>query len=485
VQALFTVKPSITFTYWFTENFAANINAQYLLQTGQKEFSTFYTDLSKVEFNLESQKVKSQINAAPKVKTTTKGPYQYMSFGLGLTYSFRKYCWNGDCENRKEERGIDKKDIRKGIGFKKDNIPNPSTEGAIRGIDKKDIRKNNESQRKGIKEGGLRKNEVDTNTDVTAKKGWDGSVKGGKTDNIQDLKPPYNPTNPDETSTKMTKADSGISSEESEATNASVKKGITMSGIKRNEVDTNTDVTVKKGWDGSVKGGKTDNIQDLKPPYNPTNPDEPSTKMTKADSGISSEESEATNASVKKGITMSGIKRNEVGVNTDATPTKGWDGSVKGGQTKISKNFTSVGIVNESGPASQIYGYGGPVVYEACIEFLDSSGIGCDYGASVCFINIVLCGDGGAAISFGRNHLYIPEVTKNKKNQELNVLIISNAKDKIALNGRTLTIKNDIELSDKVAKKLSNNKVYLKAGSYKYNSNNSVEVPIKYKRKTS
>ena len=216
---VFTVKPSITFTYWFNENFAANINAQYIMQQGQTEFTILYTDLSKVQLNSDSQKAKEQINAAPKVKTTTKGPDKYMSFGLGLTYSFRK-GWDGSIK-----------------GGSKIQEENGST---------------NESLRKGITENGLKKNEVAT--DATAQKGWDGSVKGGKIETIQELKPPYSPTNPNERNGTVTQKGKENISEENGSTNESSRKGINENGLKKNEADTNTDVSAKKGWDGSVKG---------------------------------------------------------------------------------------------------------------------------------------------------------------------------------------------------------------------------------------
>lgn len=76
-------------------------------------------------------------------------------------------------------------------------------------------------------------------------------------------------------------------------------------------------------------------------------------------------------------------------------------------------------------------------------------------------------------------YIYVPEVSENIKNQELNVLNVTKPKNETSLNGRTLTLKKDIELSSEVAKKLNSEKAYLKAGTYKYNENNAVEVPLK------
>lgn len=126
-KLVLSLKPNISFNYFITNNFAFNINAQYLMQTGQTEFATGYKDLSKVNFNLSNREVVSQISQAPKIITNTKGPDKYLSFGLGLTYSFRK-GWDGTVKGgnieRKgwdgtvkggniQERGIDKKDTRK------------------------------------------------------------------------------------------------------------------------------------------------------------------------------------------------------------------------------------------------------------------------------------------------------------------------------------------------------------------------------------
>ncbi|NEW78569.1 MAG: carboxypeptidase regulatory-like domain-containing protein [Gelidibacter sp.] len=281
----FTLKPSVTFTYWLNENFAANVNAQYLTQTGQKEFSTSYTDLSKVEFNLESQKVQGQINAAPKLVTNTKGPDKYMSFGLGLTYSFRK-GWDGSIKGGKTDRQMQanintsRGNIKK---IKIDEHPDTTTQEESEATD--------ESLRKGINENGLKKNEADSSSKATARKGWDGTVKGGS-----------------------------IVQEESGTSDESLKKGIKEGGLKKNEADTSSKATARKGWDGSIKGGNITQSE-IKAIA------ETLVNLTKKDWEDSANNENRTKAEVKA------IAETLVNLTK-----KGWDGSVKGGniiQTEI------------------------------------------------------------------------------------------------------------------------------------------------------
>lgn len=161
----FSLKPSISFAYWISKSIALTANAQYLMQTGQEEFTTAYRDLSAVNFNLNPQEVKSQILAAPKVVSTTKGPDKYMSFGFGITYSFNNRggrCANGSCSS-----GVQKKGIQEN-GLKKNDVETA----------------NDETQRKGIQENGLKKNEQRESLEKndSEKKGWDGSIKGTNAD---------------------------------------------------------------------------------------------------------------------------------------------------------------------------------------------------------------------------------------------------------------------------------------------------------------
>ena len=160
-----TLKPSIKFAYWMSDSFAITANAQYLMQSGQEEFTTGYRDLSAVNFNLNPQEIQSQILAAPKVTSSTKGPENYMSFGIGITY---RRCPDGSCRKNKivtnetQRKGINEK------GLPKNNVESLSNETQRKGIRENGLKKNNvespsnETQRKGIQEGGLKKNEVET-----------------------------------------------------------------------------------------------------------------------------------------------------------------------------------------------------------------------------------------------------------------------------------------------------------------------------------
>jgi len=85
----FTVKPGIIFNYSLNQHWGFNINAQYLLQTGQSEFATGYRNLSKVDFTAQSDEISKEILASPKVITDTKGPDKFLSFGFGVNYFFR------------------------------------------------------------------------------------------------------------------------------------------------------------------------------------------------------------------------------------------------------------------------------------------------------------------------------------------------------------------------------------------------------------
>ncbi|MEI7503018.1 MAG: cell envelope integrity protein TolA, partial [Paludibacter sp.] len=238
-----TFKPSIVFAYWLSENFAVNLNANYVIQSGQGEFITKYRDLSKVDFN--STKVdltRQQITSAPVISSTTKGPEKFMSFGVGLTYRFGK-GWDGSIKGGKAERkgwdGSIKGNVaeKKGItenGLKKNETENATkaadikvvaeTEASRKGINEGGLKKN-EAQRKGINENGLKKNEtayLTTDAEIKAiaealvnmRKGWDGSIKGNKVES---------------------------------ASNAEVK------AIAETLVN-----LARKGWDGSIKGNKVE-----------------------------------------------------------------------------------------------------------------------------------------------------------------------------------------------------------------------------------
>ncbi|MDD4968162.1 MAG: hypothetical protein PHT07_01915 [Paludibacter sp.] len=89
-----SLKPNVTFSYFMTTNFAVNANVQYLMQANAADFATGYRDYSRVNFGLAGKEVEAQLSQSPKVITTTKGPDTYLSFGIGLSYYFRK-GWDG------------------------------------------------------------------------------------------------------------------------------------------------------------------------------------------------------------------------------------------------------------------------------------------------------------------------------------------------------------------------------------------------------
>ena len=98
-----SVKPNVTFTYLMTPNFALNANVQYLMQSNMTEFATGYRDYSRVNFGLAGKEVEAQLSQSPKVITNTKGPDTYVSFGIGLSYYFRK-GWDGTVKGGRKGR---------------------------------------------------------------------------------------------------------------------------------------------------------------------------------------------------------------------------------------------------------------------------------------------------------------------------------------------------------------------------------------------
>ncbi|MDP3313768.1 hypothetical protein [Lutibacter sp.] len=194
----FSLKPSIGFDYWISENFALTANAHYLMQTGQKEFATEYRDLTNVNLAppISPDQFQKNIATAPKVLTNTKGPENYMSFGFGITYRFNK--GGGDCDdksditsNEAQRKGIQENDLKKieqRESLEKNDSEKKGWDGSIKG-NKAVETTNDATQGKGIKEGGLKKNEIETSQvdgdgtkatggNPTGRKGWDGSVKG-------------------------------------------------------------------------------------------------------------------------------------------------------------------------------------------------------------------------------------------------------------------------------------------------------------------
>ena len=252
-----TIKPSIAFSYWFSENVAVSANVQYALQSGQTAFATGYKDLANVSLvtPLSPDQFNKNISTAPNISTTTVGPDKYLSFGIGITYSFARKGWDGSVKgNRKgiNEGGLKKNEVeRKGItenGLKKNEMENGLTDAELKSIAETLV-----NMRKGW-DGSIKGNKAETsaNTEVKsiaetlvniARKGWDGSIKGNKTEYV------------------ATEADLKSVTE----TLVNIRKGWDGS-IKGNKADyvasdaevkaiAKTLVNLQKGWDGSVKGG--------------------------------------------------------------------------------------------------------------------------------------------------------------------------------------------------------------------------------------
>ncbi len=218
-----TFKPNVAFNFWLTEDIALNANVQYTMQRGQGAFITKYRDLSNVDFTSpKADLIRQQISSAPVVTNTTNGPDKYLSAGIGITYRFGKKGWDGSIKGN-----------RKGIN-----------EGGL---------KKNEAQRKGINENGLKKTDPEYNmtdaevksiaeTLVNMRKGWDGSIKGNKANTeVKSIA---------ESLVNLARKgwDGSIKGNKAEyvATEADVKSV------------TETLINIRKGWDGSIKGNKVE-----------------------------------------------------------------------------------------------------------------------------------------------------------------------------------------------------------------------------------
>jgi len=139
------------------------------------------------------------------------------------------------------------------------------------------------------------------------------------------------------------------------AVNVKLARGIDKKDIRRNvgaSPDTISNPTLRKGWDGSVKGNKTDG--QMQSNINTSRGNIKKIKIDDHPDSKTQEGSGTTDDSEKKGITQSGIKKNEADANTDVTPTKGIK---EGGLKKNEASFENDSIpsasseraINESG----------------------------------------------------------------------------------------------------------------------------------------
>jgi|GEM_PF-1020093 len=86
-NALFALKPEIRLE-WFPAQgpFGFHIHAGYLRAFGANEVSTYYRDLSKLQFDgVSEQEIRAQVLKAPMIKSSSRGPVSNISFGAGIS----------------------------------------------------------------------------------------------------------------------------------------------------------------------------------------------------------------------------------------------------------------------------------------------------------------------------------------------------------------------------------------------------------------
>jgi hypothetical protein len=256
----FTLKPSISFSYWLSQSIALNANVQYAMQTGQTPFKTAQKDLTNISIapTMSPDQFTKNISTAPNIITSTVGPDKYLSAGIGIAYRFGRKGWDGSIKGNK--KGINEN------GLKKNDAEYVLTDAEVKAIAETlvnmrkgwdgTVKGGNIVEKKGIQENGVKENEAKSeNTNLRiktiaetlvnlARKGWDGSVKGNKVD--------YKPTDSDielvtETLENIRKGwDGSVKGNKTEY----VANGADVKAIAE------TMVNLRKGWDGSVKGGK-------------------------------------------------------------------------------------------------------------------------------------------------------------------------------------------------------------------------------------
>ena len=361
-QNVFSLKPSISFAYWINESIAITANAQYLMQTSQEESTIRYRDLSAVKFNLNPQEVKSQIFAAPQVTTSTNGPDKYLSFGFGITYSINKrgkLCQDGSCITSDEAQ---KKAIKEN-GLKKNDVETTNDETQRKGVHatgleeeirENDIKKidveaaNDETQRKGvhatgleeeIRENDIKKIDVETTNDETQRKGVHAT---GLEDKIRE--------------NDIKKIDVETTNDETQ------RKGITEGGLPKNETEyvltdaevkaiAETLVTMRKGWDGSIKGNiaeKGINENGLK--KNEAKSENTNLKITSIAQTLVNLARKGWDGSIKGNKIESEANEADVKAMTETLVNirKGWDGSIKGNKVKNIDNQADVKTIAET-----------------------------------------------------------------------------------------------------------------------------------------
>lgn len=246
----FSLKPSIGFNYWISENFALTANAQYLMQTGQKEFITGYRDLTNVNLAPPISPIQFQenISTAPRVMTTTKGPENYMSYGFGITYCFRK-GWDGSIKGNKTVENTSNETQRKGW------------DGSIKG---KNVAE------KGITENGLKKNDVETST-VNDSKAIIENPNDNSGEPGQQVYLFSNGCTRTCTGNWYANSDGSVGCDGTAGPRVCINKTVTTTpsatarvrkspDMKTEDFDQDGNPTDKKGWDGSIKGNIMENV---------------------------------------------------------------------------------------------------------------------------------------------------------------------------------------------------------------------------------
>lgn len=256
-----TIIPSVAFSYYITQNLAISANLQYAVQTGQTAFTTGYKDLTNVSLAtpISPDQFNKNISTAPNITSSTVGPDKYLSFGVGLSYSFARKGWDGSIKGNK--KGITEN------GLKKNEADQITADADVKSIAETlvNMRKgwdgSVKGNKKGINENGLKTNEAKSeNTGLTdvkaiaetlvniARKGWDGSIKGNKAAYVPSENEIQIMT---ETLDNIRKGwDGSIKGNKAEyvANEAEIK------------AIAETMVNLRKGWDGSVKGGKSSKV---------------------------------------------------------------------------------------------------------------------------------------------------------------------------------------------------------------------------------
>jgi len=263
-----TLIPSIRFNYWLSRSIALSANVQYAMQTGQTAFKTGYKDLSKVNIStpISPDQFTKNISSAPDIITTTVGPDKYLSVGAGLIISFGRKGWDGSIKGNR--KGINEN------GLKKNEFDANETQMIVPHTGKA-------KPKNGLKVAVMGSGQTNSNgTPIIDGKTVNGSLFSDKTKKNAFVEVSVSQAESGDKGSAITDKNGNFSIE----LNHDTLHTIFLNGVEYGKIK----LTERKGWDGSVKGSK-------------------------------------------KGITQSGIKKNE-------SARKGWDGTIKGSNVSIPIN---------------------------------------------------------------------------------------------------------------------------------------------------